>query len=95
MGDTELLLTIFVYMIAYTIEPLILFYTYDKFLHPRFLKKRFYVGCFLVYYSIILIKQGVILCTDSELSVLFFLMMFSCTVVINKFFYLGEVKLSV
>ena len=92
MEKTEFLLTVFIYMIAYVIEPLLLFYTYNKFLHPIFSKKRFYVGCFIGYYLIILAKQVFILCTDSNLTAFFFLIMFSYTVIINKFFYLGKVK---
>ena len=92
MVNFEFVLTIIIYMIAYAIEPLILFTTYFKILKPKFKKTIINVGCFFGYYCIILVKQWIVLFTESSSSIFLILFMLSYAFLITIFFFGGDIK---
>lgn len=92
MEKTNLVLISTLYLIAYAIDPLTMLLAFKKFLKPKYRNKVYYILSFIGLYALVLIKQGLILFTNSNLTLFFFPIVFTYILIITKLFFQGNIK---
>jgi len=92
MEKTNLVLISTLYLIAYAIDPLTMLLAFKKFLKPKYRNKVYYILSFIGLYALVLIKQGLILFTNSKLTVLFLPLLFLYVLIIVIFLFGGSIK---
>ncbi len=92
MAEGKLFLAVFLYLIAYAIDPFLMVVAFIKYLKPKKKSKLIYFFCFLGMHLLIVGKQYLVLFTRSKLVILFFPLFILCIIIEVKFVFEANFK---